>query len=156
MTSREFVPLRSEALAVPVSLEEPEGRELAFSASTVFTDDTTQEEALSRGQLWRPFCPEASNIIEIDLGKEVSLSCVKLAFEQDTDGLYAYRVDGIRDGEIHILCDRIAEPSDKRVNIEKLEGTFRYLRLNMFSDSGYIDEEKRIVPGLCRMQIFGK
>lgn len=156
VTDREFVPSRLEVLAKPVSLETIEGQELTFSASTVFTDDTTAEEALSRGQLWRPFCPAASNIIEIDLGQEVSLCCIKLDFEQNTNGLYAYRVDGIREGAMHILCDRIAEPSDKPVNIEKLQGTFRYLRLNMFSDEGYLDEEKRIVPGICRLQIFGK
>ncbi len=156
ITNKPFVPARLEIFTPPVRLAQCDGREITFTASTVFTDDTTSPEALSRGELWRPFCPAASNIIEIDLGQETPLSCIGLEFEKDTDGLYAYRVDGIQNGEIHILCDRIAEPSRQRVNIEKLEGTFRYLRLNLFSDEGYIDEEKKIVSGIEKIQIFKK
>lgn len=157
LTSLPFTPARTETLVSPKTLSEPEGTEIPFAASTVFTDDTTLAEALSKGQLWRPFCSTASNIIDIDLGQAVPLACMALCFEPDTDGLYAYRIDGLtEDGQISILCDRIAKPSKKAENIEALTGTFRYLRLNFFSDKGYIDEEKRIVPGIEKLRIFKK
>lgn len=139
-----------------VTLTAPVGTPVEFSAFTVSTDNTTEMENIQKGILWRPFAAHASNIIKIDLGQELELASIKLDLEKNLNGKYTYRVDGIKDGIVTVLADKINDPSESSLNIHELKGTFRYLNINFISEPDYIDAETRLVAGVENITIYKK
>ncbi len=137
------------------ALEAPEGVEQGFKAFTVFTDNTTHTENLEKGELWRPFAADASNIIELSFDDEIPLSAIKLEFEENKTKVYSYRVDGIKDNRIYVLSDRISEKTDRVISIDRLEGTFRQIKINFRSEEAFIDD-KNTVAGIKKITVYKK
>lgn len=154
ITSKDInIPYESK-LYNSVALKKATGAPISFAAFTSSTDNTTETVNIQEGKLWRPFAAHASNTIKIDLGEETELSAIELLFEKNKTGEYSYRIDGIKDGRVHVLCDRISEKVTTEKNIEKLEGKFRNLKIIFVSEPAYVDDEARISAGIEKITVY--
>lgn len=154
ITSKELdIPYEGEFYK-SVALKKATGVPVDFTAFTPSTDNTTEVDNIQEGKLWRPFAAHASNTINIDLGEEVELSSIELLFEKNKTGEYSYRIDGLKDDRVYVLCDRYKERAKKKKNIEKLEGKFRNIRIIFVSEPAYINDETRLVAGIEKITVF--